>query len=229
VVNGYDSKSQRVSIKAVINALVNWIWLGFLLLIFGTVIAFLPDRALALAGAAAKSDKTKAAAAATAILFLMMSAAPVHAQSQMAQVGQGSMLHTPRNDHERMLFDKYKCLCGTCSHSLDECAADGCSEGERRRVEIQQLLDRGMSDDDIYKLEIGKYGEETLRVPLDKGYRRMVWVLPVAALFGAAGLLVAIARRTRNQTAPSVPTVAAPGAAEDEYQSRLDDELDDLD
>ncbi|HXU72670.1 MAG TPA: cytochrome c-type biogenesis CcmF C-terminal domain-containing protein [Polyangia bacterium] len=229
VLNGYDSKSQSVSIKTVINPLVNWIWLGFLLLIFGTVIAFLPDRALALAGAAAKSDKTKAAAAATAILFLLMSPATVHAQSQMAQVQQGSMLHMARNDHERMLFNKYRCLCGTCAHSLDECAADGCGEGEMRRVEIQQLLDRGMSDDDIYKLEIGKYGEETLRVPLDKGYRRMVWVLPVAALFGAAGLLVAIARRTRNKTAPSVPTVGAPGAAEDEYQSRLDDELDELD
>src|SRR6185312_6835183 len=133
VLNGYDSKSQSVSIKTVINPLVNWIWLGFLLLIFGTVIAFLPDRALALAGAAAKSDKTKAAAAATAILFLLMSPATVHAQSQMAQVQQGSMLHMARNDHERMLFNKYRCLCGTCAHSLDECAADGCGEGEMRR------------------------------------------------------------------------------------------------
>jgi cytochrome c-type biogenesis protein CcmH/NrfF len=147
----------------------------------------------------------------------------------MEQLGQGTLMHTARSDRERALFDKYKCLCGTCSHNLDECTSDGCSSGEMRRVEIQKLIDSGMSDEQINNYEVAKYGEETLRIPLDKGYRRLVWVLPVAALFGAAGVLVLVARRTKQRTAAAtgapVPTVAP----DDEYQSRLDDELDELD
>jgi cytochrome c-type biogenesis protein CcmH/NrfF len=103
-----------------------------------------------------------------------------------------------------------------------------------RRVEVQEMLDRGMSDEAINSFEIGKYGEETLRVPLDTGYRRMVWILPVAALLGAAGVLVMVARRSSAKlrggaggpaAAKKEPTVGP----DDEYQSRLDDELDELD
>jgi cytochrome c-type biogenesis protein CcmF len=231
VLNGYEGQAGIANIKVVINPLVDWIWLGFLLLIFGTVIAFLPDRAYALAGAAAKSDKGKGAAA-IAILFVLLSGGNVHAQAAMEQVQQGTLMHTPRNARERMLFAKYKCLCGTCAHSLEECVADGCGSGEMRRVEIQRMLDASMTDEAINNFEIQKYGEETLRIPLDTGYRRLVWVLPVAALLGAAGVLVAVARRSsakhRAPTAPSAPAEPTVGS-DDEYQSRLDDELDELD
>ena len=53
-----------------------------------------------------------------------------------------------------------------------------------------------------------------MRIPLDTGYRRLVWVLPVAALLGAAGVLVAVARRSSAQhrapTAPAAPTRRRP-------------------
>src|SRR5207245_907465 len=107
VLNGYEGQAGIANIKVVINPLVDWIWLGFLLLIFGTVIAFLPDRAYALAGAAAK-DKGKSAAAATAILFLLLAGGNVRAQAAMEQAQQGTLMHTPRNQHERVLFAKYK-------------------------------------------------------------------------------------------------------------------------
>jgi len=231
VLNGIEAKTEMANIKVVINPLVDWIWLGFLLLIFGTVIAFLPDRAYALASAAGKSDKAKAATAALALLFVLLPSSSARAQAAMEQVQSGTLMHTPRNAHERALFDKYKCLCGTCSHSLEECVADGCGSGEMRRVEVQRMLDAGMTDEAINNFEISKYGEETLRVPLDTGYRRLVWVLPVAALLGAAGVLVMVARRSsashRAPTAPAAPTPTV--GPDDEYQSRLDDELDELD
>jgi cytochrome c-type biogenesis protein CcmF len=227
VLNGYDSKAGFVNLKVVINPLVDWIWLGFMLLIIGTVIAFLPDRAYALAQAAAKSDKTKAAAAATALLFMVLSAANVNAQEMQRASGD---LHMPRNDHERVLMGKLKCMCG-CPHGLHECG-DECGFAPDRRFEVQQLLDAGKSDDDILKFELAKYGEEVMRIPLDTGYRRLVWVLPVAVLFGAAGVLVMVARRTKQRVAESAKNKEAPTPTvgpDDEYQSRLDDELDELD
>jgi len=60
VLNGHDAQAGIANLKIVINPLVDWIWCGFLLLIFGTAVAFLPDRAYALA---AREDKARAAAA----------------------------------------------------------------------------------------------------------------------------------------------------------------------
>jgi cytochrome c-type biogenesis protein CcmF len=52
VLNGYDGKEQLANLHVVINPLVNWVWIAFILLAIGTFIAFLPDRAYALARAA---------------------------------------------------------------------------------------------------------------------------------------------------------------------------------
>jgi cytochrome c-type biogenesis protein CcmH len=202
---------------------VDWIWLGFLLLIFGTVIAFLPDRAYALASAAAKSDKTKGAAATIALLFMIAASSTVRAQTMERAVGD---LHMPRSDHERVLMGKLKCMCG-CPHGLQECG-DECGYAPERRLEVQRMLDAGKSDQEILSFELAKYGEEVMRIPLDTGYRRMVWVIPVAALFAAAGVLVTIARRTKARAA-NAPKTAPTVGPDDEYQSRLDDELDELD
>jgi cytochrome c-type biogenesis protein CcmF len=225
VLNGYDARSGIVNLKVVINPLVDWIWLGFLLLIFGTVIAFLPDRAYALATAAAKADKSKAAAA-VALVFMLLASAGGNAQEMRRA---GGDLHMPRNDHERVLMSKLKCIC-ECPHGLNECG-DECGFAPERRLEVQQLIDAGRSDDEILRYELGKYGEQVLRIPLDTGYRRLVWVLPVAALLGAAGVLVVVARRsTKKPAADGRPSTAEPTVGkDDEYQSRLDDELDELD
>ena len=53
VLAGFDSKQGLANLKLVVNPLVNWIWLGFMMLAFGTAIAFLPDR-----DPAPDSDKT---------------------------------------------------------------------------------------------------------------------------------------------------------------------------
>ena len=233
VLNGIDTQKGIANLKVVINPLVDWIWVGFLLLAFGTVIAFMPDRAYALAAQASGGDKGKAITTALIVVVMLFGGGLAHAQ-QMAQVEGG--MHAARNAREQALFQKFKCLCGTCSHALDECESDGCAAAEARRTEIQRMIDSGMSDQQITSFETGRYGEETLRMPLDKGYRRLVWVLPVGALLGAVGLLVMVARKwTRPavvaDAGPSVKAVPAADATagDDEYQSRLDDELDELD
>jgi cytochrome c-type biogenesis protein CcmF len=229
VLNGVEAKKDIANFKVVINPLVDWIWLGFLLLAAGAVIAFMPDRAYALAASAAKSDKAKAAATAMILIFLV-GGGTARAQ-QMEQVERGSIMHTARSERERLLFAKYKCLCGTCSHSLDECVSDGCGSGEMRRVEVQRLIDAGRSDEEINSYEVSKYGEVTLRIPMDTGYRRLVWLLPVGVLLGAIGLLVAVGRKWTRPKPSTSPTVTAQADQRDEaaYGARLDDELDELD
>lgn len=224
VLNGVDQQAGIANLKVVINPLVDWIWMAWILLFAGTVIAFLPDRAYALAAQAAKADKSKAAATVALLLFLV-GGGVARAQNMERAAGD---LHMPRNDHERVLMGKLKCLCG-CPHGLHECG-DECGVAPRRRMELQALLDAGKSDDEILAFEAQKYGEEVLRIPLDKGYRRIVWVLPVGVLLGAIGVLVVVARRTRGpKSSAPAPSTAPTVSGDDDYQHKLDDELDELD
>jgi cytochrome c-type biogenesis protein CcmF len=228
VLNGYE-ESGLVNLKIVINPLVNWIWVGFLLLAFGTVVAFMPDRAYQLAGSAAKD---KAAAAGTIAMLLVLLFGGVARADGMA-APRGRDLHFARNDHERAIFDKLKCLCN-CPHSLEQCG-DECGPGVPRRASIQQLIDEGKSDDDILAQEGAMYGSQVFMVPPDKGFNRLAWVLPMGGLLLAVGGLVMIGRRwTKKQPAPAAPVVVAekpvPAVApKDDYEARLDDELDELD
>src|SRR5262249_49007508 len=124
ILNGIDTQAGIANIKVVINPLVNWIWFGFLLLIVGTVIAFLPDRAYLLARATARSDNANAAATAAVLLVILGLGGAARAQeNKMEPVGGGMELHSARNDGERKLFQQLRCLCN-CMHALDECGGE---------------------------------------------------------------------------------------------------------
>ncbi len=239
VLNGAEPDGGLANIKVVINPLVNWIWIGFLLLAIGTVIAFMPDRAYQLAGAAAKDDKGgKAAAAATVILLLLFGGGLARAQDQPAHGAKADPTGAgyARSPIETKLYEQIVCQCGTCGRQvLSECA---CGTAQQMRRKVQSLLDAGKTPDDVIAYELATYpGQSALVVPLDKGFNRLAWVLPMGALLMAAGGLVVMARKWtyRAKVAREVASREPAGpkskvdADLDEYESKLDDELDDLD
>ena len=232
ILNGYEG-ADLANLKLVVNPLVNWIWLGFLLLAAGTVVAFLPDRAYALAGA--KLDDKKAAAVATALLAFLLVGGTARAQNSDAPMPHvaGVISTYARNGRESGLFAKIVCQCGTCGRQvLSECA---CGTAHKMRGKIQELIDQGKSDDDIIQYELETYpGQSALVVPLDRGFNRLAWMLPIGAFFlGVGGLAVVGRRWTRKSTpvraasAPDAPAQETPLSPEDER--RIDDELDELD
>jgi cytochrome c-type biogenesis protein CcmF len=237
VMNGFETKPvEMANIKVVINPLVDWIWLGFLLLAAGTFIAYLPDRAYALAAARAPTPG-KAAAAAIVLLLAMGGSARAQEHPQQMQAAEsGTDLHMARDDHDRAIFNKLKCTCPDCAHSLNECGGE-CGLGARRRAEVQQLISQGMTDDQIMSWQLNKYGQQVLRVPLDTGFNRLAWLFPYAITLGGVGGLVFLARRVgrkhMDSAAPAVaseePKAASVSEEEKALNERLDDELDELD
>jgi cytochrome c-type biogenesis protein CcmF len=229
ILNGYEG--ELANIKVVINPLVDWIWLGFVLLALGTGIAFLPDRAYALAGAAARDVPAKGAVA--ALLALALVGAPDRARAQNSEQ---PMKHEvvaergyARSDLERKLFKEIVCQCGTCGRQvLSECS---CSTAATMRRKIQSLIDQGKGYDGVIAYELATYpGQSALVVPIDVGFNRLAWALPYGVLLGAVALLVAVGRKwTRRAPALAAAPAPAPEAGDDEYESRLDDELDKLD
>jgi cytochrome c-type biogenesis protein CcmF len=236
VLNGYDMEQGIANLKVVINPLVNWIWIGFLFLAIGTVVAFMPDRALQLAAKHAKDD-AKAITTAIVLIAAISVGGAARAQAGMQAATAGSNLHFARNDHERAVFSKIKCLCG-CPHSLQDCGDECGTAAPPRRAEIQKMIEAGRSDDEILAFEDQTYGALVLMSPPDRGFNRLAWVLPMGGLLLAAGGLVVAARKwtyqakiAREQAAKQAPAPTAKPAdgPRDEYEDKLDDALDELD
>jgi len=100
--------AQTATLQIVVNPLVNWIWLGFGVIAFGTGIALLPERAYSFA--VAKSGSDVAGATATLLLIIFLASTPVFAQmhdpsAQNAPVGTASEL-------EKQMRREMVCICG---------------------------------------------------------------------------------------------------------------------
>ena len=249
ILNGIDGESGLASIKIILNPLVNWVWFGFALLILGTVIAFLPERAYALAdkaeGASRGGSTAQGAVTATVVLLLLSLAGPASAltlasggDSATHMSSAGSAFPTPpRNELERDLRKSLVCMCGCGRQTLAECT---CGFAAKERAFIANLIDQGLARAEIVKAFISRYpGESALVVPVDTGFNRLAWLIPVLAIVGAAAGLSLLARRwSQNQRVADAaerkkheqsPAKPADPKADQKYIDRLDDDLDDLD
>jgi cytochrome c-type biogenesis protein CcmF len=205
-----------------VNPLVNWIWFGVGVLLIGSLIAILPERAFAFA-----TSRVPEGAVTTSLLVLFAIAsvaAPLHAQHvQSAQ----TVAIVPKSPLEKDLNDSIICMCGTCGRKrVGECT---CDLAGQMRQEIAGLVAAGKSRDDVIQHFVAKYGsQEVLAVPLDKGFNRLAWVLPdavgIVGIVMVGGMAVRWSRG-RTQTAADAP----PASASPALEARLDDELRDLD
>ena len=246
ILNGIDEETGLASIKVIINPLVNWVWFGFVLLIMGTAIAFLPERAYALVSKPGAGPSPTAAAVLLLLAFggaSLGSPATAHAltlaaagDSPMHQASEGNNFPTPaRSNLERDLRKTIVCMCGCGRQTLAECT---CASAAKERNLIGQMIDEGKTRQDVVAYFMRKYpGESALVVPIDAGFNRLAWILPLAMIGIAGGALVVAARRWgKNDQAtkakalgqPSAPGSTAGGKSDAEYLNRLDDDLDDL-
>jgi len=215
--------SQTISLEIVVNPLVNWVWLGFGILAFGTGIALLPERALSFAVARLPAAD---AVAGTAVLLLMLMLGGTSVSAQMMHVPNPTLVIAPaKNALEDQLREEIGCTCGTCAHeSLHRCT---CSEAEGLRQELRAQIDRGKSHDQIVDaLAVIHGGHQFLRAPQDKGFNRLAWLLPYAlAATGIVAIGFAAVKWTRKpDTGPETPP-----STDAAIEERIDDELRDLD
>ncbi len=120
-------------------------------------------------------------------------------------------------------------MCGTCARDL--LSTCSCETAEEARDNIRAKLLAGEARDQIIADYAKEFGPEALAVPPNSGIFRAIWVVPVVGIgLGALGL-ARFMRRWRG--AEGSPAAAAngprPTGAVDPYETRLDDELKDLD
>jgi cytochrome c-type biogenesis protein CcmF len=215
VLAGYDAAEQSATYAVTVNPLVNWIWFGFAILAAGTLLAMMPERAFALAGAKIPSG----AATAGMILVLLLTPASLAAQRPGVE----------RADLRRELEGEILCTCG-CRRPMNDCPMEpNCHGLDAQRPKLDEYVARGMSRDEILAAFAADYGTQAvLARPIDKGFNRLAWLVPYLAGVSSALVALVVARRwSRRQAAPDVRE--APAGDDPGLRSRLDDELRDLD
>lgn len=77
--------------------------------------------------------------------------------------------------------------------------ADSPSElSQEMRAVVRQLLTEGKSPEEVKAYFVSKYGEWILLEPKPTGFNMAVYLLPVFALAGGAGLVIVLIRRWVN-------------------------------
>ncbi len=102
--------------------------------------------------------------------------------------------------------------CPTCSGiNLADCRTLTC---EQWRNQIGDLVQQGLSDEEIYTYFTTRFGDQVLQEPPKSGWMLFLWILPVAALLlGAVWLISAIRGWSSQKAAAPVAITAAPRPA----------------
>jgi cytochrome c-type biogenesis protein CcmF len=218
-----DFSTQTITLQAFVNPLVDWIWLGFGVLAFGTGIALLPERAYSFA-----TVKLPAEAATTALVLLIgLALSGASLKAQQHDIDPKVAVTPSKNALEEQLRGEMGCVCGTCAHeALTKCT---CGYAQQMRTQLRAQIDQGKNHDEIIQAFIGMYGgQQFLQAPIDKGFNRVAWLFPY--LLGATGVVAIGFAAIKWSRHGDEPRSEASSTIEDAaLEERINDELRDLD
>ncbi|MCU0655095.1 MAG: cytochrome c biogenesis protein CcsA [Polyangiaceae bacterium] len=224
VLGSANPQTKVATFQIHINPLVSYIWLGLIIVIFGSAVCLWPDLALGESGAWAYA---RAAGSFTASIFLalLIASTPARAFAQGS-----SSLHAGtvemRSSQEREVFPMLLCQCGACARlPLDNCV---CSTADEERSHIRAMMSAGSSNQQIFEDYVARHGTASLAVPPNKGKLSAIWAVPVAGVLMAGVGVLMLLRRWKNAGTPALAGGPAAGIPDD-YDRRLDEELERLD
>jgi cytochrome c-type biogenesis protein CcmF len=256
VLTGYDLESKLGNFRVFVNPLISWVWLGTLLLAFGTLICLIPQGLVdRLSGRQVKTRLGRAAELSILALIVLGVlaglASQAHAQAEHVRPGMGmgdenvsyASKARPQNGTEEAAMKELLCPCGCKRESIFICK---CSPASDLRSWVQSLVNEqdaqgrprfNLSTEDgrdaAYKYAVDAYvtrfGEQSLATPRSS----FSWLFPSLAVVGGLGLLFVAGRRiiARGKVAATdaTPTAAKPaaGAAKTPTDDKYADKLDD--
>jgi cytochrome c-type biogenesis protein CcmF len=227
IVGSINPQTKVAALQVHVNPLVSWIWLGCLILMFGSAVCLWPDP---------RTDESRvfrfargmAATAAATFFGILLATLPVNAYAQ------GSSLHSGtvkiENDKEREIFTSLRCMCGTCARDLLSTCA--CGTAEEARARIRAKMEAGETKDQIVLAYKAQYGVEALSVPPNEGAQRGIYLVPAVTAVAATVAVGVMLRRWKTAPKPAEPAKAngkADTDKSDKLDARLDDELSNLD
>ncbi len=158
-----DFGTQTISLQVVVNPLVNWIWLGFGVLAFGTGLALLPERTYSFALGKLPLEAAARGATTALSIFAIVSLSLLGPARLSAQTVKEDHVEDPnvaispsRSPLEEELRHEMGCICGTCAHEpLSKCT---CGYAQEMRTNLRAQVDLGKNRDEIIEHFIRLYG-----------------------------------------------------------------------
>lgn len=255
VLTGFDLESKQANFRVYVNPLILWVWIGFLILMLGTLVCLIPQ---SIVDRVQWKPKTKLGRAAdVGILLGVVCAVTLGLASQayanptpgagehvpagmgMGQSGAGwAAMNRPRNGTEEKAMKELICPCGCARQDIHGC---DCQTAAQLRGKVMAILDgydlstekgRAEGYQKVLDVFVAEYGEMVLATPKSK----FPWLLPTLAAIGALGLLLVVGRRWIRRGDKDATTDAAAGAgagaaaaatseADEAYIDKLEDEL----
>ena len=137
------------------------------------------------------------------------------------------------------LENQLMCKCDDkCGKVLINCT---CSTADKNRKKFTNMLESGLTVDQIVQQQVEKYGETVLSAPTKNGFNLTAWVIPFGALMiGGVGLrrllngwvgkskLDIVFQNTEDGAASKSDSKKSSEMSSSKYSSRLKDELDRL-
>jgi cytochrome c-type biogenesis protein CcmF len=253
VLTGFDLDSGQANFTAFINPLILWVWVGFMVLGFGTLVCLIPRRVvdrlqwkpktrlgraadvgsigvIVLAVSLAISSQARADAPAPANNAAAIEHVPVGMGMGNGSVGY-AVNNRPANDTQARAMKEILCPCGCARQSILDCP---CGTAAELRAQVQALmtgadLSTASSRDRVYNAVLARfktdYGQSILSTPPSN----VPWLLPVLAAIGGLGLLLVVGRRFVTRGAVAVAAAPKLEGEDEHYADKLDDELADTD
>jgi cytochrome c-type biogenesis protein CcmF len=256
ILTGYSTDTGLANFRVYINPLINWVWIGFVMLAFGTFICLIPQRAVDLVSRRPTTAVGKAADVGAVLLLVgaLIGASAGVAQAQGGGGGGGgeheeemvkarghsddagwAHRYRPDSPTAASLMKDLVCLCGGCKReNLHDCKC-GYAAQERKKV-LAMLAGHDLTTDvgraTARRAVVGAFireygGEHVLATPRSSA----TWLVPYVAVAGGLVLIFfvgrGLVRRGGNDPKPAV--AGATPADTEAYDEKLDDELRDTD
>lgn len=250
VLTGFDERSKLANFRVYLNPLINWVWFGFVWLMFGTAICLVPQSVIDNMGPKKRTKLGRAGEVAILVLtigavtFGMVAAARAQggAPQHDEKAASGGMSHDDGTGYAHVcrpadgdstakaLMKELVCECGGCQReNLYECKCGFAAKERCKVLELLGQMDRSGKDKDqaaynaVIKAFVAEYGgEHVLSTPRS----RWSWLLPYLAVGGGFVIMAFVTRRwvRRGQAAAASTATNLPDEDED-YADLLDDEL----
>jgi len=241
IMNSVNPETKTGTFRVIVRPFVAWIWIGGLMLIFGTAVSMSPSVTEVLGELRERTRIPRMAGAATTaaifaivaalLLFTLLSPMLAHAQSNSS-----SSLHagsvTMHSAVEKQLFSRLLCECGGCERlPLSGCI---CDWAEDMRARLRDDLAAGKSPVQIQNEYRERFGAQAIAIPDDKGMDRLLWAVPVTLIAAAAVQLVRLGLRwgrtqARANAAAGVAPEGSTVSTDARYDAALERELGKLD
>jgi cytochrome c-type biogenesis protein CcmF len=239
VLTGYDLDSNLANLRVYLNPLILWVWAGFLILAFGTLVCLIPQTVVDRLSRPRASRLGRAAD--MAVIFLVVggaiaglanqahAASPAPAEHVQPGMGMGASgvgyaaMNRPTNPTEERAMKELLCVCGCKRESVFDCKCEAAAQLRRTVMDFlgqvnetgQPLFDlkteqgRDAAYDAVLDSFVKTYGGEQVLATPRTSFS---WLLPSLAVVGGLGLLVVTGRRWVGRGSAIAATAVAAAA-----------------